>query len=291
MSAQATEEVVLTRIDGTLPDGMPWAIVVPSGWNGTLLLDLDFLTSQSGYNPLYERGFAGGGIRRTGNAGDAQTSAAQLIKVLDIFIEEFGEPEYVLGNGRSRGAVASAVLMETYPDRVDGAVAQCTVPGYVAYSNSQLDAAFAARHLLGTDLALVDLPTGSAEFTALVNGWRDVLTSAQGTPEGQARMALAHTLGQLPTWSSRLRPKPDPKNSIEMQQAMFDTLLGQFFPGGGTSLTLRRNYEQAVGGVWNWTTGVDYVEIFNQMVRPELRTLFKSSIAPRTWISEPNSKT
>ena len=272
VSAQATEEVVLTRIEGTLANGTPWEIVVPSGWNGTLLLDLDFETSQSRYEPLYERGFAGGGIRRSG-AGDAQAIAADLISVLDIFTEEFGEPEYVLGNGRSRGGVASVVLMETYPDRIDGSVSQCTVPGYIPSYNSKLDAAFAAQQLLGTDLAIVDIPTGSAEFNALVNGWRDVLTAAQGTPEGQARIALAHALGQLPTWSDPDEPKPDPKDSSAVQQSMFNTLLGQFYPAGGSRLGVRRQYEQASGGVWNWNTGVDYVEIFNQMVRPEHKTL------------------
>ena len=52
----------LTRAEGKLPDGTPWEIVVPSNWNGTLLVDLDFASSQQRYALLYARGFAGAGI-------------------------------------------------------------------------------------------------------------------------------------------------------------------------------------------------------------------------------------
>jgi pimeloyl-ACP methyl ester carboxylesterase len=269
--AAATAEVEIRRIEGALPDGTPWLIAVPSNWKGTLLLDLDFTTGQAGYQPLYERGFAGAGISRSGAAGDAQRTATQLVQVLDEFTARVGEPDFVLGNGRSRGGVASAVLMETYPERVDGAVAHCTVPGYVPYSNSQLDAAFTARTLLGSDLPVVDLPADPTAFTALTTQWRDLLSAAQGTPEGRARIALAIALGQLPTWSVPSTPEPDPKNTGAVQQAMFDTLLGQFYPGGGNSFRLRQAYEQAVGGVWNWNTGVDYERIWRKNVRPEQR--------------------
>ena len=117
----------LTRLEGTLSDGTPYEIVVPSPWNGTLLLDLDFDTSQTRYAPLYARGFAGGGIRREEGAGDAQANSARLITLLDVFIANFGKPAYAIANGRSRGGVTAVVLMETYPDRIDGALGQCTV--------------------------------------------------------------------------------------------------------------------------------------------------------------------
>ncbi|GAA3909196.1 hypothetical protein [Microbacterium invictum] len=268
--AAAADDLELTTIEGTLANGNPYTAVLPSRWNGTLLLDLDFNTSQSRYQALYERGFAGAGVERAGGAGDAPAFAADLLDVLDVFTEEFGAPEYVLSNGRSRGGVTAAVLMETYPDQIDGAVAQCTVPGYIPSYNSKLDAAFAAQQLLGAQqLAIVDIPTDDAQYGTLVGDWADALQAAQGTPEGKARISLAHVLGQLPVRSSATQPVPDPDDSAELQQAMFETLAGQF----QTRLGIRRDYEQAAGGVFNWNDGVDYVDVFHRMVRPELRAV------------------
>ena len=107
---------VLTRAEGNLLDGTPWEIVGPGNWNGTLLVDLDFATSQGRYALLYARGFAGAGIRREGGAGDAQANAARFIPVLDIFAARFGKPARTIANGRSRGGVTSVVMMETYPE-------------------------------------------------------------------------------------------------------------------------------------------------------------------------------
>ena len=80
------------QVDGTLPDGTPWEIVVPSNWNGTLLVDLDFASSQGRYATLHARGFAGAGIRREGGAGDARANSDRFIPVLDIFAARFGKP-------------------------------------------------------------------------------------------------------------------------------------------------------------------------------------------------------
>jgi hypothetical protein len=259
----------LTRAEGTLPDGTPWEIVVPGNWNGTLLVDLDFASSQARYAPLYARGFAGAGIRREGGAGDAQANSARFIPVLDIFAARFGKPARTIANGRSRGGVTSVVMMETYPERIDGALTQCTVSGYIPSYNGKLDHAFAAQVLLGTDLAIVNIPTASAEYSALTSAWNNVITAAQATPQGKARIALAHALGQLPVWSNPNQPRPDASSSDQVQQAMFNTLREQF----QSRLGIRRDYEQASGGVFNWNTGVDYARTFNEMVRPEVRAV------------------
>ena len=153
------------------------------------------------------------------------------------------------------------------PERIDGTLSQCTIAGYVSSYNSKLDHAFAAQVLLGTNLAIVNIPTGDAEYNALVNGWSAVIKAAQQTPEGKARIALAHSLGQLPVWSVPSQPRPDPANDDQMQLAMFNTLHNQFL----SRLGVRRDYEQESGGVFNWNTGVDYAKIFYQMVRPEIR--------------------
>ncbi|MCC7043880.1 MAG: hypothetical protein IT183_08460 [Acidobacteria bacterium] len=264
-----TQAPELIRLEGNLPDGTPWEIVVPNGWNGTLLLDLDFASSQQRYAPLYARGFAGAGITRGEGAGDAQANASRFLLVLDLFVKNFRQPTHTIANGRSRGGVTAVVMMETYPDRIDGALGQCTVPGYVPSYNQKLDHAFVARVLLEADLAIVDIPTATAEYTALTGAWSKVLTAAQATPQGKARIALAHALGQLPVWSSPSQPRPEPGNVDQIQQSMFNTLQGQFM----SRLGIRRTYEQAAGGVFNWNTGVDYPAVFNEMVRPEVKVV------------------
>lgn len=259
----------LTRAEGKLPDGTPWEIVVPSNWNGTLLVDLDFASSQGRYATLHARGFAGAGIRREGGAGDARANSDRFIPVLDIFAARFGKPARTIANGRSRGGVTSVVMMETYPERIDGALTQCTVSGYIPSYNGKLDHAFAAQVLLETPLAIVNIPTESAEYSALTSAWSALITAAQATPQGKARIALAHALGQLPVWTNPNQPRPDPSNDDQMQQAMFDTLRAQFL----SRLGVRRDYEQASGGVFNWNTGVDYAKVFNEMVRPEVKAV------------------
>ena len=265
-SAQAP---TITRLDGTLPDGTPWEIAVPSNWNGALLVDLDFTGSQARYAPLYARGFAGAGIQREEGAGDAQANSARFVEVLDIFNANFGRPNRTIANGRSRGGVTAVVMMETYPERIDGALGQCTVPGYITSYNGKLDHAFAAQVLLGTDLAIVNIPADSAQYNALTSAWSNLIIAAQATPQGKARIALAHALGQLPVWANPSQPRPDPANDDQMQQSMFNALREQFL----SRLGVRRTYEQASGGVFNWNTGVDYAEIFNEMVRPEVRAI------------------
>jgi len=250
----------LTRAEGKLPDGTPWEIVVPSNWNGTLLVDLDFASSQQRYALLYARGFAGAGIRREGGAGDAQANSARFIPVLDIFAARFGKPARTIANGRSRGGVTSVVMMETYPERIDGALTQCTVSGYIPSYNGKL---------FGTDLAIVNIPTDSAEYSALVSAWSNLIVANQATPQGKARIALAHALGQLPVWTTPNQPRPDPSSGDQVQQAMFNTLREQF----QSRLGVRRDYEQASGGVFNWNTGVDYPRIFDELVRPEVRAV------------------
>jgi hypothetical protein len=106
-------------------------------------------------------------------------------------------------------------------------------------------------------------------YSALTTAWSNVIAAAQATPQGKARIALAHALGQLPVWTNPNQPRPDPSSGDQVQQAMFDTLRAQF----QSRLGVRRDYEQASGGVFNWNTGVDYPRIFDEMVRPEVRAV------------------
>ncbi|MCK9900126.1 DUF6351 family protein [Frankia sp. Cpl3] len=268
--AVAAEDVPVTTTSGLLPDGMDWRITMPDrGWNGTLLLDLDFVTGGVGssYTTLYNRGYAAAGVRRIPyelGGRDSRVSAAQLIQVIDVFTARYGKPRYVIANGGSSGGVVAGYTLERYPDRIDGAVANCTVPGYIPYLMPRLSSLFAAKTFFGINLPIIQHP--GTNFQADANSWRAAIDAAQATPEGRARIALALTLGQMNTWTSAALPSPDITNLDQVQAYMYDTLRNLY----SFDVNTRRNQEQQVGGQpFSWTTGFDYRKIFYQQTLPE----------------------
>ncbi|XVV10219.1 DUF6351 family protein [Actinoplanes sp. CA-131856] len=279
-TAAATEEVPVTTTNGLLPDGMDWRVAMPDrGWNGTLLLDLDFATGGVGssYSTLFNRGYAAAGIRRIPfelGGRDSRVSAAQLIQVIDVFTELYGKPHHVITTGGSTGGVVAGYTMERYPDRIDGAVANCTVPGYIPYLTPRLSALFAAKVFFDIDLPIVQHP--GTNFQRDADSWRAAIDAAQATPEGRARIALALTLGQMNTWTNTALHSPDVNDPNQVQTYMYDTLRNLY----AFDVNTRRNQEQQVGGqAFNWTTGFDYRKIFSTMTRPEqqaaVRTFYK----------------
>jgi pimeloyl-ACP methyl ester carboxylesterase len=264
------QNVPVTTTNGLLPDGMDWRITMPnSGWNGTLLLDLDFVTGGVGssYTTLYNRGYAAAGVRRIPfNQGgrDSRVSAAQLIQVIDVFTGIYGKPAYVITNGGSTGGVVAGYTLEHYPERIDGGVANCTVPGYIPYLMPRLSALFAAKVFF--DIGLPILQHSGVNFNVDANSWRSHIDAAQATPAGKARIALALTLGQMNTWTSAALPAPDVTNLDQVQAYMYDTLRNLY----AFDVNTRRNQEQQVGGeAFAWTTGFDYKKIFHEMTLPE----------------------
>ena len=273
----AVQSVPVTSTNGTLPDGMAWRITMPTtGWNGTLLLDLDFAGGGNGYMPLYNRGYAAAGVNRIPferGGRDSRVSAAQLMQVLDIFTKAHGTPPYVIMNGGSTGGVVSGYTLEHYPNRLDGAVANCTVPGYIPFLTYKIDYLFAAQILLNIDRAAFPIVEIPANFGAIAAEWRNLITAAQATPEGKARIALAVGLGQAQTWAVTSLPNPPDLNNLEQVQAyMFATLR----EGYGADASPRRNQEQQVGGkAYNWNTGADYTRMFKLMRREHLAVVQK----------------
>ena len=177
----------LTRAEGTLPDGTPWEIVVPSNWNGTLLVDLDFASSQGRYATLHARGFAGAGIRREGGAGDARANSDAVHPGARHFRRALRKAgpyhrERPVQRRSDLGGDDGNVPREDRwrSDAVHG------IRLYSSY-NGKLDHAFAAQVLLETDLAIVNIPTASAQYSALTSAWSDLITAAQATPQGKAR--------------------------------------------------------------------------------------------------------
>jgi pimeloyl-ACP methyl ester carboxylesterase len=281
----SAQSIPVTTINGTLPaftvpglppaPATPYRIVVPTNpaqRNGMLIMDLDFVGNGVGasYANLYDRGYAAAGIQRIAfNLGgrDSRVSAIQLLQVQDIYNSVYGKPQFTITNGGSTGGVFSGYMLEHFPDRFDGAVANCTEPGYVGWQKSTLQALFAGEVLLsnffnGPPPGLVSVAGTGADAAA----WTAAINAAQATPEGKARIALALSMGQMNTWTTGTRP--DFTDVDQVQQAMYDSLRILY----SDTVPTHHNQELQVGNQsFLWTYGYDYKKMFKDNIRPEQR--------------------
>lgn len=260
----AASAVVETR--GELPSGGRYVLYEPGEWNGTLL------TWSPGYggggampaggpspesvNWLTEQGYAVAGVA-AGTGWAVEDLLAAAPEMVDVAEQRLGQAEHVVAWGASMGGQVSVALMEQSPDVFDAALPLCgSIAGAIPMLNSALDGTYAFKTLLAPEddrLELVDVTNEGARQAA----FREVLTSAQQTPEGRARIALAATLAQMPTWSQVGTEKPA-RNDIAAQQEQ----LIQIFLWGVVSP--RQPLEQRAGGNFSWNTGVDYAEALRE---------------------------
>ena len=298
----------LQEVSGELPDGTPYLIRVPADWNGTVLIDHDYAAGgdrQPHWDWLYAQGYAGAGTTRNVVGFDMRRAMANQNLTLDIFEEAIGEPERIIASGASGGGQAAALMAQHYPERIDGAVPVCgSLSGFVAVLNvNQLDTTFALKALLddGDRLPVVDLPTDAQASVAL---WTDALAQAQATAEGRARIALGAVIGQLPAWSTRAMPEPDPSDAHAVQEGLYLAVtdggvirraMGRHEIEAISAIQLacthaatnggvirramgRHAIEDISGGNPTWNIGVDYREIF-ELGDPDLRSAVESLYA------------
>ena len=255
-----------TDLRDALLDGTPYRIAIPQGWNGTLLLDLDFVGPPSRpSSPVHEwllgDGYAVAGTARVLNTVSASIWAHRLLQVLHVVRKASGRPARVIAYGESGGGATARALAQEMPHSIDAAVAMSTPgSGQVSLLNQALDATFAARALLAPDndrLVLVGLP---ADLTTVADEWTRVLAAAQETREGRARIALAAALAQLPYWGldeTATRP-PDPRDVRAVQEGLFRELA---YLAGRHRAALRQAVESFAGNP-SWNTGIDYARLF-----------------------------
>lgn len=236
---------------GVLPRGTTYEIRKPNNWNGTLISNLDFAASPDDATNLWllERGYALSGTARRADRAtnyDPAHEIIDLINVMDLFAAKFGKPQRTIQYGGSGGGFVTLAMAELHPDRIDGAVAACAhVPVWA--QNSLFDALFVLQTLIAPDL-----PAANRSSDAPAR-WAAVLTAAQETPIGRARIALALTIGQRPAWASTTTPEPDPGDVAALQKSMFETMLEL-----ASRAAAGRMVEAAAGGPIAWNVGIDY---------------------------------
>jgi pimeloyl-ACP methyl ester carboxylesterase len=219
-------------------------------------------------------GFALAGSSYATTGWALEQALPDQIAVLDIFTKSMGTPKRTIAWGHSLGGMITAGLIQRYPGRFDAALPMCGVlSGGVATWNTALDSAFAFKTLLapGSGLQVVNIANPAANFLLA----EEVLSAAQATPQGRARLALVSALGDGPGWFDPLSPEPAATDftSQEMNQFLWDQQVD--FP---FAFALRAELEARAQGNPSWNTGVDYRRQLDHSIdAAEVRALYEQA--------------
>jgi dienelactone hydrolase len=278
---------------GTFADGALYKVEVPQGWNGTLLLyshgyvlpGLPYLPAPLP-NPATDvgdaitgawaltHGYALAGSSYAARGWALQEAFSDQISVLDWFQSNFGTPARTIAWGHSLGGIITAGLLQRNPERFSGGLPMCgVVAGGVGTWNQALDSAFAVKTLLAgsAPLQIVGISSPLANLSLA----ESILTTAQSTPQGRARLALAAALGDTPGWFDRASPEPDPTDFVARE-------LNQFLWLSGVDalfiFDLRAELEARAGGNPSWNTDVNYrVQLAHSIDADEVEALYQKA--------------
>lgn len=267
---------------GDLPSGGSYVIHEPASWTGSVLVWSPGYGGGHGQDPVaapsdgliewaLDVGYALAGTSTAEGGWAVENLLEDQQDLVEIVSDELGDPEHVIAWGASMGGLTSAALMEAAPDAFDAALPLCgSVAGAVPMLNGSLDGTFAFKTLLAPDderLELVDVSDEMARQAAFA----EVFDEAQQTPEGRARIALAASLAQIPTWTQSGTERPS-RHDAEAQQ---EQLAAAFLWG---AVSPRQPLEERAGGNFSWNTGVNYRVALARSGQSHLvRTLYREA--------------
>lgn len=268
--------------EGTVADGTKYLIKTPDDWNGTLLLysygplrapeQTAWDEERPLIDALLQRGYALAGCG-TKLFWPLEENVPNQLTVLEIFAEAIAEPERTIAWGQSIGGLMTAALIQTAPERFDGALVLCgTLGGGVATQNQQLDCTFVFKTLLAPDsaLQLVNITDREANLKEALS----ILEQAQASPEGRARIALAAAMATIPGWYDPAMPQPAADDHAAQEHAQYEWFRGIDWM---VFLGARAVLEQRAGGNISWNTGVDYRQLLDQSGRRDQVTSMYAS--------------
>ena len=272
--------------EGTLPDGATWTIDVPADWNGTLLVYGHGLVPPGQPNPaevapdpvtrehLVDHGFALAGSSYASTGMAIEEAVADQLAVIDVFAAQVAVPTRTVAWGSSLGGLVTALLLDRHADRVDGGLSLCApLAGGNRLWNTYLDALFVLSTLLDTPVPLVDLAAPEDAFAA-VGALSAALDTAQATPAGRARIALAAAMMDLPGWIGAGNPRPRRNDLAEQEAAQYEHFKTTIVFG----LVLRADQEARIGGNPSTNAGVDYGrQLRTSSSDHEVRALYRAA--------------
>ena len=292
-AAPAAHAAEPTHVEGNLPSGATYLMDVPADWNGTVLLwSHGYRPAGFGYNPpenapsdatkdlLLDRGYALIGSSYA-TAGWAVTDAVpDQLATLDAFTARFGPARRTLASGLSYGGFVTTTIAERHADRIAGSLSLCgLLQGGVANWNNTLDPVFALKTLLAPDLPIPLTGFSSqATATAAATELTGIVTAAQATPTGRARIALAAALHNIPVWNDPSQTRPGPTDWDAQQANQYPAVLGMLqMP----AFSWRQEAESRAGGNMSWNSGVDYAAMLRRSsVRQEVVELYRKAGLP-----------
>jgi pimeloyl-ACP methyl ester carboxylesterase len=283
-SSGAASRSAVTTYTGSFNDGATYLFEVPSDWNGTLLLYSHGYVTPGSANPardvgdgtthqwLLDNGFALAGSSYATTGWAIHEAIPDQISTLDTFDNLVGTPTRTIAWGHSLGGIITAGLLQEHPDRFDGALPMCGVlAGGVGTWNQALDATFAIQQLLAPSLQIVHITNPLANFLLA----EQLTATAQATPQGRARIALAAAFGDTPGWFIPGSPEPASTDyaAQEVNQFQWDFQVDNFFV-----FDLRAELEARAGGNPSWNTGVNYEkQLENSADYAEVQALYAAA--------------
>ncbi len=278
LKTPSTAAAAVETISGKLADGSPYAIYKPTQWSGTLILDLD--GADRTINPkagakvkwLTQHGYAFGGTTRNIVGYDFRQAVENLIMVRSILAQHTKMPDRTLIHGISRGSFVARLAMEFEPDIFDGAIVGAGGgSGEIATLNRLLDGLYVLKTLVDpqSPMQIVGVPNTNIEKKAETAALKELVETADATPLGRARLALAAAMEQFAPWTCMNSKEPAPNDYT----AQYDQLLCPFI-GMPTfifahPISVRAPIEEIAGGIVSWNHGVDYSQMLMLSGRKE----------------------
>ena len=285
VSAVAETDSV-TKYKGKFADGATYLIQVPPNWNGTLVLYSHGYVLPGSSNPamdvgdpitggyLLSKGYALAGSSYATTGWAVQQALPDQIHTLNKFQSLVGTPKHTIAWGHSLGGMITAGLVQRYPKRFDAALPMCgVVAGGVGVWNQALDSAFSFDILLGatSGLQLVNIKNPAGNLSKA----EKVLSKAQKTAQGRARIALAAALGDLPGWFDPLSKEPASTDYAAQEKNQYDWLSQVDFP---FAFYLRAELEGRAAGNPSWNDGVRYQQKLQASVDySEVKALYQKA--------------
>ena len=283
---------------GTLADGATWISDVPANWNGTLLLyshGYGPLVAADAPDPTTQAALLGMGYAMAGSSYDPHGSWWALgSAVRDQFQTLSTVEKKVLGStptdvyafGTSMGGLISALEDQNSNGRLDGSLTTC---GLVAGANQlnqyQLDGEYAISGLLAPtqNIQLTNFTAGPPSFSdsaASAAELQAAATSAQATPQGRARLALAFAFLNVSPWGDATQPGI--YDFPGQEQGQYDDYTTGLFGSPVTPFTFivegRDQIEAAAGGEGAGTVGVDFARLLtHSSYYPEVKALYEDA--------------
>jgi hypothetical protein len=293
-AASASAAPSSTHYTGTLPDGATWIADVPANWNGTLLLyshGYGPLTAADAPDPTTQQALLGMGYALAGSSYDPHGSWWALGSAVRDQFQTLATvkqtvlpsaPHRVYAFGTSMGGLISALEDQGADGRLNGALTTC---GIVAGANNlnqyQLDGEYALSRLLapGQNIQLTnftDTAPAGPDSIATANALLTAGQTAQSTPQGRARLALAMAYLNVSPWGGTTIPNI--YDYLGQEQGQYD----DYFTGGFTGLAFivegRNQIEAAAGGEGSGTVGVDFARLLRRSsYYPEVRALYNEA--------------